>query len=138
VTEELGVSPAKCGARTHDVIDHCDALASDSASQRRRKQILGTVQSIPSGRHNALGEAELRFKGARNELRQKCAAEQRTADNRHIVRSERRGERRYERLYSPRIGKERIEIQPERTMVPGLEPEVSAPSLYNFEKRSSH
>ncbi len=132
VSAKFGVCPPQRGSGAHHIVDHCDSLPPHSAGESRRKPVPSAIQAVALGRHYTLGEAEFRTKCVRNELRQEGAAEKRSADHRYIVRSERGRQCRHERLDPPRLGEQRIEIEPERTMVPRLKPEVPASPIYDF------
>jgi hypothetical protein len=65
----------------------------------------------------------------RDELCEERAAEQRPAHRIDLVLPERRGERPDEGLRPPRLREQRVEVEPEPTVVPRLKSKVAASSL---------
>ena len=73
----------------------------------------------------------------RDELREEGAAEKGSAHRIHGMRTNQRDQIIDERRDSTRLRKQRVEVEPEGAMMPGLELEMSAPSGDKLEKRGS-
>jgi hypothetical protein len=132
---QLDERSAKRRAGAHHVIDHCHAFTPHPLGKRRRKQVARAIQSGGLGRHHSFRETELGVEGMRDELGEKGAAEERAADDRHIMRPDEFGQCRHERGDAARLGEQRVEIEPQLTVVTGLEPKVAATSRDQLEKR---